>query len=176
MIAGFPDSALAMNAFVIDAFEFCRLKQQAQGEIPVAELGRLAQETVDRSGTIHWTLSGDIDKLGHAQLSLAVSGAVNLICQRCLTVLNFEIDSKSLLVLAKDEAQADTIEELLDDDEIDVIVGSAAFDVNYLIEDDALLALPVAPKHDVCPDGSVAAEAKGAERASPFEVLKKLKQ
>jgi uncharacterized metal-binding protein YceD (DUF177 family) len=69
-----------------------------------------------------------------------VSGAVNLICQRCLTALNFEIDSKSLLVLAKDEAQADTIEELLDDDEIDVIVGSAAFDVNYLIEDDALLA------------------------------------
>jgi uncharacterized protein len=54
MIAGFPDSALAMNAFVIDAFEFCRLKQQAQGEIPVAELGRLAQETVDRSGTIRW--------------------------------------------------------------------------------------------------------------------------
>ena len=103
-------------------------------------------------------------------------GAVNLICQRCLTALNFEIDSKSLLVLAKDEAQADTIEELIDDDEIDVIVGSATFDVNYLIEDEALLALPVAPKHETCPGDGVAAEAKGAERASPFEVLKKLKQ
>jgi uncharacterized protein len=165
-----------MNAFVIDAFEFCRHKQQAQGGIPVAELGRLAQETVDRSGTIAWTLSGDIDKLGHAQLSLAVSGAVNLICQRCLTALNFEIDSKSLLVLAKDEAQADAIEALFDDDEIDVIVGAAAFDVINLIEDEALLALPVAPKHDVCPDqGVAAAESEGAERASPFAVLKKLK-
>ncbi|MBB5392812.1 MULTISPECIES: DUF177 domain-containing protein [unclassified Herbaspirillum] len=165
-----------MNALVIDAFEFCRLKQQAQGEIPVAELGRLAQETVDRSGTIKWALAGDIDKLGQARLSLAVSGAVNLICQRCLTALHFEIDSKSLLVLAKDEAQADAIEELVDDDEIDVIVGSATFDVANLVEDEALLALPVAPKHDACPGDGVAAEAKGTERASPFAVLKKLKQ
>ena len=164
-----------MNANVIDAFEFCRLKQQAQGAIPVAELGRLAQETVDRSGTIAWTLSGDIDKLGHAQLSLTVSGAVNLICQRCLTALSFEIDSKSLLVLAKDEAQADTIEALLDDDGIDVIVGSATFDVTYLIEDEALLALPLAAKHEACPDGA-AAQAKSAERPSPFAVLGKLKQ
>lgn len=165
-----------MNALVIDAFEFCRLKQQAQGEIPVAELGRLAQETVDRSGTISWSLTGDIDKLGHAQLSLAVSGVVNLICQRCLTALPFEIDSKSLLVLAKDEAQADEVEELLDDDGIDVIVGSADFDVINLIEDEALLELPVAAKHDVCPDGEVSAGVQGTERASPFAVLKKLKQ
>lgn len=165
-----------MNALVIDAFEFCRHKQQAQGQIPVAELGRLAQETVDRTGAISWTLSGDIDKLGHAQLSLAVSGVVNLICQRCLTALPFEIDSRSLLVLAKDEAQADAIEQLLDDDQIDVIVGTAAFDAANLVEDEALLALPVAPKHEVCPDGGVVAEAKGTERASPFAVLKKLKQ
>ncbi|MCA1322726.1 YceD family protein [Herbaspirillum sp. alder98] len=165
-----------MNALVIDAFEFCRHKQQAQGQVPVAELGRLAQETVDRSGAISWALSGDIDKLGHAQLSLAVSGVVHLTCQRCLTALPFEIDSKSLLVLAKDEAQADAIEQLLDDDQIDVIVGSAAFDAANLVEDEALLALPVAPKHDVCPDSGVVAEAKGTERASPFAVLKKLKQ
>ncbi|EJN07391.1 DUF177 domain-containing protein [Herbaspirillum sp. YR522] len=165
-----------MNALVIDAFEFCRHKQQAQGQIPVAELGRLAQETVDRTGVISWTLSGDIDKLGHAQLSLAVSGVVNLICQRCLTALPFEIDSRSLLVLAKDEAQADAIEQLLDDDQIDVIVGTAAFDAANLVEDEALLALPVAPKHAVCPDGGVVAEATGTERASPFAVLKKLKQ
>lgn len=165
-----------MNALVIDAFEFCRHKQQAQGEVAVADLGRLAQETVDRSGTIAWILSGDIDKLGHARLSLVVSGAVNLICQRCLTALDFEIDSKSLLVLAKDEAQADALEQLLDDDEIDVIVGSATFDVANLIEDEALLALPVAPKHAACPGNGVAAEAEGVERASPFAALKKLKQ
>ncbi|MFL9923545.1 YceD family protein [Herbaspirillum lusitanum] len=165
-----------MNAFVIDAFDFSRLKERAEGEIPVAELGRLAQETVDRSGTIKWTLSGDIGKLGHPQLSLAVSGAVNLICQRCLTALPFEIASESLLVLAKDDAEADAIEQQLDNDEIDVVVGSSAFDARALIEDETLLALPVAAKHETCPDAGVAVEAKGAQRVSPFAALKQLKQ
>lgn len=164
-----------MGTFVIDAFEFCRLKEQAEGELSVADLARLAGETVDRSGAIKWSLSGGVDKLGHPQLRLSISGQVNLVCQRCLTSMPFQVSSDSKLVLARDEDAADAIEELLDDEEIDVIVGDAAFDVGVLVEDEALLALPVAPKHDVCP-GHVAAEAVAAEKVSPFSVLKNLKQ
>lgn len=164
-----------MGTFVIDAFEFCRLKEQAEGELSVADLARLAGETVDRSGAIKWSLSGGADKLGHPQLRLSISGQVNLVCQRCLTSMPFQVSSDSKLVLARDEDAADAIEELLDDEEIDVIVGDAAFDVGVLVEDEALLALPVAPKHDVC-SGHVAAEVVAAEKVSPFSVLKNLKQ
>ncbi|WP_197034845.1 DUF177 domain-containing protein [Herbaspirillum sp. RV1423] len=164
-----------MSAFVIDAFEFCRLKEQAEGELPVAEMARLAGETVDRAGSIKWSLAGGADKLGHPQLKLSVSGRVNLVCQRCLTAMPFEVSSESVLVLAKDEESADAIEEVLDDESIDVIVGDEAFDISYLIEDDALLALPVAPKHDVCPAQEVAGPA-ATEKVSPFSVLKNLKR
>jgi uncharacterized protein len=60
------------------------------------------------------------------------------------------------LILAKNEENADEIDALLDDDEVDVVVGSKAFDVNDLIEDEALLAIPQSPKHAVCPDVSLA--------------------
>lgn len=163
-----------MTAFVIDAFEFSRLKEQAEGELLVADMARLAGETVDRSGAVKWSLSGGVDKLGHPQLRLSIAGQVNLVCQRCLTAMPFQIASESQLVLAKDEDAADAIEQMVDDEEIDVIVGDAAFDVHYLIEDEALLALPVAPKHEVCP-GAVPAEALASEKLSPFSVLKNLK-
>lgn len=163
-----------MTAFVIDTFEFSRLKEHAEGELPVADMARLAGETVDRSGAIKWSLSGGTDKLGHPQLRLSIAGQINLVCQRCLTAMPFQIDSDSQLVLAKDDDAADAIEQMIDDEEIDVIVGDAAFDVHYLIEDEALLALPVAPKHDVCP-GAVPAEALTSEKPSPFSILKNLK-
>ena len=166
-----------MSAFVIDAFEFSRLKEQAEGELAVADMARLAGETADRSGALKWSLIGGTDKVGHPQLKLSVSGQVNLVCQRCLTAMPFEVSSESVLVLAKDEESADAIEELLNDESIDVIVGEAEFNVSYLIEDEALLALPVAPKHDVCPAQAVAESGAAAtEKVSPFSVLKNLKQ
>jgi uncharacterized protein len=164
-----------MDAFVIDAFAFCRLQEQAGGELPVAGLARLADETADRAGAIEWRLRGGIGKLGHPQMSLSIAGQVNLVCQRCLAVVPFHLSSDSALVLASDESAADAIEASIDDEEVDVIVGAVAFDVRHLIEDEALLALPVAPRHDVCPGQTVSASV-AVEKMSPFSVLKNLRQ
>jgi len=165
-----------MSAFVIDAFEFCRLKERREGEIPVAELPRLADEAVDQSGVLRWSLRGDANERGHPQLSIAVSGVVQLRCQRCLASFSYEIASQSVLVLAMDEASADEVDAMLEDDEIEVIVGSKAQNINVLVEDEALLALPLAPKHVVCPGQSVPATATNEKKESPFAILKNLKQ
>jgi len=165
-----------VNAFVIDAFDFCRLKERAEGEVAVAELGRLESECADASGALRWSLQGGADQLGHPRLELAVSGAVQLICQRCLTPFSHTIAAQSVLVLARDEEDADKIEELLADDAIDVIVGSRRMDVMALVEDDALLAMPFAPRHEACPDQTGPDEVGEAVKPSPFSVLKGLKQ
>jgi uncharacterized protein len=89
-------------------------------------------------------------------MTLSVSGTVQLVCQRCLAPFGYTIDSSTVLVLGKDDEEADEIEEVLDDETIDVIVGSRSCDMMDLLEDEALLALPQAPKHDVCPDTSSA--------------------
>lgn len=165
-----------MNAFVIDAFEFCRLKERREGEIPVADLPRLAEESVDKSGAIRWVLQGGSDMRGHPQLNLAVSGALNLMCQRCLTPFAFQVESDATLILAQDESSADEIDAQLADESVEVIVGSHSFDVAQVIEDEALLTIPLSPKHDVCPDLAGKAVPQEVEKESPFAVLKKLKQ
>jgi uncharacterized protein len=163
-----------MSGFVIDAFEFCRNNGHREGVTPVAEMTRLAADCADPSGEIAWSIQGGQTRQGYPMLTLAVSGTVQLVCQRCLTPFSYAIDSSTVLVLGKDDEEADEIEELLDDESIDVIVGSHACDIRQLLEDEALLALPQAPKHEVCPDTKLLDSIK-SEKVSPFALLKNLK-
>lgn len=165
-----------MSAFVIDAFDFSRLKERREGDVLVADLARLSAESVNKSASLHWTLQGGADSLNHPQLILSVSGSIELMCQRCMTPLKFAVESESILILAKTDERADEIDALLDDDNVDVIVGSKALNVMELVEDEALLAIPLAPKHDVCPDNAALDDLMGAKKPSPFAVLKGLKQ
>jgi uncharacterized protein len=161
-----------MSAFVIDAFEFCRSNGHREGVTPVAEMSRLNKDCADHSGDIAWRVEGTTSKQGYPQITLSVSGTVQLVCQRCLTPYAFEMDSSTVLMLGKDDEHADEIEELLGDESIDVIVGSRSCDIRDLIEDEALLALPQVPKHDVCPDNKLLDVLK-SEKPSPFAALKK---
>ncbi len=165
-----------MNAFVIDAFEFCRVKERRDGEIELSKLPRLVEESVDKVGVIRWSLQGGSDNHGHPKMVLSIDGAISLLCQRCLTPFVFDIDSESTLVLARDEASADEMDVLLADEDVEVIVGEREFNIAALIEDEALLAIPVSPKHEACPTGLMPESGAREEKVSPFAVLKNLKQ
>jgi uncharacterized protein len=163
-----------MSAFVIDAFEFCRNNGFREGVTPVAEMPRLAADCADQSGEIRWSIRGGETRQGYPSLTLSVAGTVQLVCQRCLAPFAFGMDSSTLLVLGRDDEEADQIEEILEDESIDVIVGSSCCDIRDLLEDEALLALPQAPKHDACPDNQLLESLK-SEKVSPFAGLKSLK-
>jgi uncharacterized protein len=162
-----------MSAKNVDSFEFCKHQQQLTGQTPVAEFARLSAELADNAGMLDWSITGGRHAAGLPQLSLKVSGEIALVCQRCLSALSHRLSSESTLVLAKDEADADEIEVRLDDESLDVIVGSASMDLMVLLEDQALLALPLSPKHAQCPGDVPTADTEKAE--SPFAMLKKLR-
>lgn len=159
-----------MNDFVIDAFGFARQKERREGEIPLATMQRMLEDCADASGTIKWQVVGDVHKLDVPQLHLHVTGTVQLMCQRCLQPFAFEIDSRSELMLATDDQHADEIDALLDDESLDVIVASSAFNLFELIEDEALLALPLSPRHEACPDTSLL-DAAQDKKELPFAAL-----
>ena len=165
-----------MAPLVFDAFEFCRLRARAEGVIAVADLRRLASETVDASGQLDWAISGEIDERGHGRLHLSVSGAVSLVCQRCMHPMRFGLVSDSRLVLAKSEAAADELDAMLIDEEVEVIVGGTTFDAQPIIEDEALLALPASPRHEECSGLPQPLSSDGLVKESPFLVLKSLKK
>jgi uncharacterized protein len=165
-----------MSALVIDAFDFCRLKERLEGETAVADLKRLAAECVNPTTFLRWSLLGGTDAFGHPQLTISAAATVRLMCQRCVTPFEFSFATESILLLASSEEQADAIEEIVADDTIDVIVGSRVMKVVELIEDEALLALPLSPRHEACPDTSVLDTLSRDRPASPFEALKNIKQ
>ncbi|MCM0045768.1 MAG: YceD family protein [Burkholderiaceae bacterium] len=162
-----------MPAQTVDSFEFCRLGERLSGATPVAGFDRLLRDLADANGEIRWRFEGGRHPQGLPQLAMAVEGEVTLVCQRCLAPFVHPIASETLLVLASDEASADEVEQRLDDDSLEVIAGSTALDLLQLVEDEALLSLPLSPRHPVCPGDVLAVAVDKPE--SPFAVLKKLK-
>lgn len=163
-----------MNGKTMDLFKFCLDAEEASGSFPIQDFTRLSAELVDSEGDLVWNMLGGRHQIGVPELRLHVQAQVKLICQRCLTPHIETLDSVSTLVLTKTEEQADELEERLDDDSIDVIVVSPEQDISVLLEDEALLALPVSPRHATCPDG-FKPEIVNEKAISPFAALKKLK-
>ncbi len=156
---------------IVDLFEFARQGRTAEGELPIARLSRV--ETPDRRGSLAWRARGSLEgRHGAPRLDLAVDGDVVLTCQRCLQPMNEPVHVVTRLLVADDEDAAEALDQ---DDDFDVVVGSTAFDLDQLIEDEVILALPSAPRHAVCPDGAADAAAAAAKRPSPFAALAALK-
>ena len=171
---GFPEKLVTMSNTIVDAFAFCRLGEQREGVTPVAGFARLAAEAAKPEGEIRWSFQGGRHPRGYPQLNMAVEGEVSLVCQRCLLPFSYGFDAQSVLVLASDEAEADATEETLDDESVDVIVGSAALDLLQLVEDEVLLSIPLSPRHPQGPDGGPVPAPEKPD--SPFAVLHKLKK
>lgn len=156
---------------VVDSLEFARQSRRLAGGVTVAELGRLADVLVDDGGKLACELLGMRDAEGNPCLRLKVDGGLNLRCQRCLAAMRFEvhIDSTLRLVAPGEEWPDDELAE----DGPDAIEASRELAVLPLVEDEVLLALPIAPRHEECrPPMAV----EGNEhRPSPFAALAKLK-
>lgn len=140
------------------------------GTVPVATLGRLAEALADTAGELEWSLTGGRDGRGRPQLVLSVSGELRLTCQRCLKPLEFELDAESSLLLLKPGVELPADEE---DEMPDAIEASETQDVLALVEDEALLGLPIAPRHERCEPPGGASE---NQESSPFAALAQLKK
>jgi len=159
----------------IDSLDFARNGQQISGEVLVANLSRLTDVLNDSDGTLGYTIRGAVNKYGIPLLALRLKGMCHLTCQRCLQGMEYEVQV-STSVLLRDQAgldQLDDAEEI--DEEYESILADAHLDVWHLLEDEILLSLPFAPKHElgVC---QLASGLKPQQNEShPFAALTKLK-
>jgi len=154
----------------IDLLEFAQQGREAEGEIPIASLSRV--DSPDPTGALRWAATGAlVGREQVPQLRLVVDGSIVLVCQRCLGPMEQAIAIDSHFRIAPDEATAAALD---DDDSIDVLAQSADFDLHLLVEDEVILALPISPRHAVCPPGP-ADGAVADRRPSPFAALAALK-
>ena len=73
----------------IDSLDFARRGGELSGEVPVAELPRMADILADSAGKISYVVHGFTGKDGKPQLELILDGVCNLRCQRCLNALPY---------------------------------------------------------------------------------------
>lgn len=156
---------------IINSLAFAREGAAFAGRIPVVDLPRLVDVVVDTAGDLDCEVVGEQDGDGRAYLLLRLTGSLKLRCQRCLeTVVEpLQIASRFLLVPPGQPWPDDELAE----DGFDAIAAEMEMALLPLIEDEVLLALPIAPRHESCEAPVANIERNGP---SPFAVLGKLKK
>lgn len=158
----------------IDSLDFARNGQQISGEVPIAELARLLDMLDDPLGVLGYAVQGGVDRQGNHWLDVSVTGRCQLRCQRCLGGLDYPIQLATRLLL-RDQAGLDALGDD-EEEEFDSILADAHLDVLNLLEEEILLSLPIAPRHES--GGCQAADGENVHREErhPFAVLAKLKR
>lgn len=151
------------------------------GEWPLAALDRLAEGEVPGPAGVSATWAAHFESrpvAGAAPewwLHLQAAVQVRRECQRCLQAVSLPLTVDRRLRFVGDEATAAALDA---DSEDDVLVASRQFDLQALVEDELLLAMPLVPMHDTCPQPLPAASAEVADEAPahPFAALAALKR
>ena len=154
---------------VIDGLDFARTGAKLQGAWPVADFRRLRDALHADTGALRYEVQGVPQEQGRPALRLRLDGSLQLLCQRCLGALEFPFRIEVSLLLSATQAEVDA--EPLEAEGPELIVAGRAMPVRDLIEDELLLAIPIAPRHEGCAGG-----ARGAARKthSPFATLRGL--
>ena len=158
--------ALMSQPALIDGFEFAAAGAKQQGVWTVGDFPRLRDMLASDAGEIRYEIEGVSDARGRPALRVKVNGALQLRCQRCLEPMRFDVDTDETLVLAATQAEIDA--EPVDAESPDRLLAADEVKVRDLLEDELILALPYAPRHEGCE----AAPAGDSEKISPFAGLR----
>ena len=168
----------------LDLQSFARDGLALRGEGALADWPRLAVEQHDQelaAGPVLWQVQGRLlEQAGGADqiwLDLQASVQLPMQCQRCLTPVLQEVSAERSFRFVADEATATALD---DESEEDILVISRDFDALALVEDELIMALPLVPLHEVCPEVLPMSVADpefeaASERPNPFGVLAGLK-
>ncbi len=174
----------------LDVAAFALVTGRLQADDSLQKYKRLLQEASDNQPdvgtmyTVQWQAQGELVETAGAGsaaqvwLHLQAQATLPQICQRCLADVDLTLDVDRAYRFVADEATAEAQD---DDCEEDVLALSREFNLKELIEDELLMALPLVPRHEVCPvqpkmtvvdedfDGA------GGDKPNPFAVLSTLK-
>jgi uncharacterized protein len=152
---------------VIDGFEFASAGATQQGVWPLRDFPRLRDMLANDDGEVAYEIAGVRDERGRPGLRLQVRGTLVLRCQRCLEPMPFEVQTDETLVLAASLAEIHA--EPADARGPDRVVAGREMALRDLVEDELILAVPYAPRHENC-TGAEAGDR--AEKTSPFAGLR----
>lgn len=152
-----------------DAFQLVRQRQEFGGVIDARTLPRVVDRLAGAEAVpLAWRIAGTADASGRPAVAVAIEGGVPLECQGCLQAFTWPVQQRTLLLLARDEAELGRLDAL---DEHEVVLASAPLDARELVEDELLLTLPFAPRCTRTDCGVQPADAPAERAPSAFAAL-----
>jgi uncharacterized protein len=143
-----------------------------RGEVPIRELSRLAPLVASSEGALKVQLDFSLDERRIRTLKGTVQGSLDLVCQRCLDRLRFDLDLRIRLGIVTSEAEIDRLPEGYEP----LVVSGEPIPTFEVIEDEVLLAVPAIPLHEGTAQCETGYRNEPLEkRDNPFSVLEKLK-
>jgi uncharacterized protein len=142
----------------LDLGALCRNADSLQGQCQQSALPRLAEGLFAAADEpppppVDWQAAGELRPVrgGEAEmwLTLHARTTVRLQCQRCLQPMPQLLDTQRRLRFVADEDEAARLDELSEDDVLALHNGRV--DLLELVEDELILALPLVPRHEDCP-------------------------
>ena len=153
----------------IDNVKFAKQQKELRGELDLKQLLRV-QELEDYTGKVNYEITGLVDNLNRPTLDLKIYGTITTLCQNCLQPMSLTLDNTSRVTVFYNEEQLDHA--LFSDESSGVedgILCEEEFDVLNFLEDEVIMLLPYASKHESCIGLSYHDSAD-----SPFGVLKNI--
>ena len=125
---------------------------------------------------MHYTVQGGVDKQGMHFLDVSLTGLCRLRCQRCLQGLDYPVQLDSRLLL-RDQASLKVLDMVVDnEEEFDSIAADSNLNLLELLEEELLLSLSIAPKHELGACQATDGNNSHLEEQNPFAVLAELKR
>jgi uncharacterized protein len=169
MLTGMPSRP------TFDAFRLARQRETLRGDATMKDMPRLAQSVLDAGARVNYDIQGRVDDDGHPGAMMKLSASLPLRCERCNAPLQFILDRDVPFRFVQDEQELNALP--IEDDEVEEVVGSPAMDLFAWVEDEAILSLPLVPRHADCAIPLAAgAEVADSGRPNPFAALASLKR
>ncbi len=158
----------------VDSVAFACDASEMRATVAIADLPRLHDALFDQSGEIMYNLAGAVNKDGIASLRLEIAADLLMTCQRCLGPVKFSLKSvRNFQLVPQTQALGDPAEEL---DDVERIHADAKLDVAALVEDEAILCLPMVAGHQPGECSSPVSSGGESAKKSPFSSLAVLKR
>lgn len=167
----------------INNLQFSKQKQTLSGQLDAMAFTRLAGSLVNMNApeksseilsgnTVDYVLAGWVDVQNRPFLKLTIDAKLHMHCQRCLSPMPVQLNLNfTYLLTDQSEEEIMAGEEM--DDEVDLITLDPQMELGVMMEDELLMALPIAPVHaDAC--GQL--DMSSGEKMNPFAALKSLKK
>jgi uncharacterized protein len=148
------------NRLVVDADVCARAGSTIERHFSVAQLPRLQEAGVQDGSRIDVRLQFSLYD-GRPAIDGRLGGVMNISCQRCMQPVAVPLDEEfQVIVVAQESADEPGGYE-------PVVAEAARFDVRWLAEEQALLAMPLVPLHAEGECDEVAAPPPQEQDASP---------